>query len=90
MSIKRGIIVDLVMIAIIGIVGFVYLNFIQDKQQNRTTISATPSIVRVSPPSTTVALPDPASVNCTKEGGILAIEKRIDGATYGLCQCVFL
>ena len=37
-------------------------------------------------PKTPVAeIPNPASVNCSKVGGILTLETRADGSQYGLC-----
>ena len=34
---------------------------------------------------TPVGIANPASVNCTKEGGTLSIEKRGDGGEFGVC-----
>jgi TolB protein len=37
------------------------------------------------PPAAGAGLPNPASVNCTQQGGTLAIEERADGGQYGVC-----
>ena len=44
------------------------------------------SAVAQAPPSPQLA--NPASVNCTKEGGTLKMEKRPDGGQFGVCLFV--
>ena len=106
MNIKRGIIVDVGMIVIIGIIGYIYLNYFQHKPSSAPTaitttqskFTPTPSplhpTLEATPASnagtttipTQTSMANPASVNCTKVGGTLLIQKRGDGGEYGLCE----
>ena len=46
--------------------------------------TTTPEALRTEPAAT--QLPNPASLNCVKQGGKLSILKRADGSEYGLCS----
>lgn len=85
MGLKKGIIIDLVMLITLGIVGVIYLTLQETKSIQ--TAKLTPTIAAVatlSPTSTTLA--NPASINCQQVGGTLVVQKRGDGGEYGLCQ----
>jgi hypothetical protein len=46
---------------------------------------AVDSAVQPSSGEATTGLANPASVNCTEQGGVLSIEKRGDGGEFGVC-----
>lgn len=54
-------------------------------QVNNPTVSGESVVVNVDKNTNTTGIANPASVNCTKVGGNLVIEKRGDGGEYGLC-----
>ncbi|HSW97795.1 MAG TPA: DUF333 domain-containing protein [Candidatus Saccharimonadales bacterium] len=80
MGLKRGILIDLAMLFLLGIVGVIYLTLHGEK-----SIETVPRPVFTSIPTKT-SLANPASVNCSQVGGKLIIQKRGDGGEYGLCQ----
>lgn len=69
---------------IIVVIGIFYLYY-QKPVANKNTDDKTNSGVVSSVTQITSQVANPASVNCKKLGGILAIQKRGDGGEYGLC-----
>jgi putative hemolysin len=55
-------------------------------QTSATQVPAQPATKAAAPATEAPAqIANPASVNCTKQGGTLAIQKRGDGGEYGVC-----
>ena len=80
MGVKRGVLIDLAMLAILGIIGVIYLTLHAEKSIE------TDHKLLLTPIPTKPSLANPASVNCSQVGGTLVIQKRGDGGEYGLCQ----
>ena len=90
MGLKKGIVIDLIMLGALAIVGFTYLSFEGNKFLEGATQKPTPAAAKMQPndviqPQKT-SLANPASVYCGQVGGKLVIQKRGDGGEYGLCQ----
>jgi putative hemolysin len=51
------------------------------------TVGCSSSVIASSTRSqeSSAQMANPASINCTKQGGVLSIRKRADGSEYGLC-----
>lgn len=70
---------------ILAVVGFIIVSIFvaYTLKQNNKDLSVVTSEKPIS--ISNVSIANPASVNCTKLGGSLIIEKRGDGGEYGLC-----
>lgn len=88
MGLKKGIIIDLVMLASLGVFGIIYLTMQETRsiQSGKPIPTLSPAVAKTITPATASALANPASVNCKNVGGTLVIQKRGDGGEYGLCQ----
>ncbi len=71
MNKKVGIYLVIIVLLIVGVYVYVYMNKKAPAVENNQPISG---------------IANPASVNCTKVGGTLTIEKRGDSGEYGLCS----